>query len=379
MCTNVRFNQCRYINMNTSYPITNEASNSLLKRVIKTILASNNFYNYYRSVSPRNSKVDINNVQEEWCLPQLIFPSDIPDFCHLPELTRHSFIVAGFSTYRGGSGESGLADEDDPELRIIIVAEGERAFSEDGVDYCEYEFHGTLPLPHFDYDAEALKDAVNEVILLTKSLSADNAQQWTTRLHLALDLLSSNGRPLKILETMGLYDFEALRSMIVQKYGTDNSVAIQAIHNLEHHLYLYTMTCINRTPNSVSSDTKEEKSILPTGSKHSEAWISNIKTQRPEEYKWLKYIHCPSLPDHITEPTYISDLLPENWPDDIEAMHQYLQWTESDEANLKSSLGNTTNDAYMEPIRQLVRKKLRKEAVKEFNNKKMEWMVLYNR
>ena len=368
--------------MNTSfpmtYPIANETNHSLLKRVVKTMLANENFYNYYHSISPRNSKADISNAQEEWCVPQLIFPADIPEFRHQPEVAGYSFFVAGFSAYRCGFGESGLADEDGPELRMILVAEGESALSEDGIDYCEYEIHSTLPLPRFDYDAEALKHAFHEIISLTERLHEDNTRQWTTRLHAALEMFSSGGNPIKIITEAGLYDFEALRSMIVQKHNTDHA-AIQTIRNYEHHLHRYAMSIINRTPVPASTDTKAE-GIPSVGITQTETWISNIQTHRPEEYKWMKYIHSASLPEHVTEPTYVRDLLPEKWPDDVEAMRHYLQWTDADEANLRSSLCDTaTHDAYIASLRELVRKQLREEAIKEFNNKKAEWMVLYNR
>lgn len=106
-------------------------------------------------------------------------------------------------------------------------------------------------------------------------------------------------------------------------------------------------------------------------------------------YKWDEvYPRYPFSSENLTEPSYVDKILPRNWWNDLEAMRKAFEWTDEekkilDNAYKRGSCGKFPDgeelSGYTEVLRNMVRRRLRKLALEEFEANRREWLFRNSR
>lgn len=107
------------------------------------------------------------------------------------------------------------------------------------------------------------------------------------------------------------------------------------------------------------------------------------------DFDWdAVYPKYPYSSEGLTEPTYVSELLPDHWENNIGAMEKAFEWTDEERRELDKAYETSAHGGrpfcedygfYVEVLRMMVRKRLKELALEEFEAKRREWLFKYSR
>ena len=349
----------------------------ILYEVVNCLSSFKGFQDFYQHVIVHGTSISFTEKHITWYPPLLIFPEDELSGCCSDMEKQILYFIAGCFNMRTALGESGDIEEESI-FRYYFTAGASNSDGKKKLKFYEQRRVSDTNIPVFMDNLQEFRCAIRDLLVFVNKLQTGNGD-WTIRLNTVLEMLDTETDFLLVYRLAGLYDIESLW-MSLTDLSLHCSNQLESVkRNYILQLHRYAMFHINALRmNEIEEDTVDSHDTTATASS-----LSNIQTSRPEEYKWLCYIHENTLPEHITEPTYVNDILPTDWINDIEAMQKAFDW-KSDERRLLADACNDSSADYLGPryvdvLRQLVRKRLRQEAVKEFEERKMQWMYSYNR
>lgn len=358
--------------INNSYELElSESADMILYEVVNSLLSCNEFQDFCHHVSNYDATIKFKEKNVVWYPPLLIFPKEELSGCCSEEEKKLPFLVAGCFNSRKALGESGIV-EDNFVFRYYYTAGWNNTDGKKRLSFYEQRRVNDTDIPVFKDNVLEFTSAIEDLIIFIQKFPDIN-QKWEDRFNRVLEMIHGEADCKRIFLFAGLYDIDSLWKSLEEFHSACCDELSLIKSNFTQQLHRYVMFHVN----SIRMTEVEEASIdyNNTGVVSSNL---DIHVSRPEEYKWLRYIHEKSLPEFIKEPTYVRDFLQENWENDVDAMQNAFNWNKDEQHKLTEALDKGTEE-HIELLRQLVRKRLRQEAVKEFEDRKMQWMYMYNR
>ena len=349
----------------------------MLHEVINSLSTYKDFQHFYQHVYRKSTSISFAEKHIIWYPPLLIFPEDEPSGCYSEEEKRLPFFVAGCFYSQMALGESGIIEEDSV-FRYYFTAGWSNSDCKKALMFYEHLRVSDSETPIFSENLQEFRSAISDLMMFINRLPTVN-HVWADRLNTVLEMLDAETDYQHIFHLAGLYDIESLWMSLTNSSLVCPSKFEPLKRNYIQQLHRYVMYHVNAgRMNDIEIEPLEVHDTTATTPA-----FAIIQTSQPEDYKWLCYIYHNTLPEHVTEPTYVNDILPVDWMNDIEAMQKAFEW-ESDEQQMLSeardeSASDLLGSRFVDILRQLVRKRLRQEAVKEFEERKMQWMYYYNR
>lgn len=339
-----------------------------------------------RSVKTRNFFID-------WENPYLVFPAE--DVNNREKYSdyelKQPYIVAGYGQEMISYGEGGCEEEDWCALRKVYYVQDSsitdhvalREHLDENKEYGMYK-------PDCKNNTYALKSAINSLQNYLAGKSVD-VGQWRERLQMSKAMLEAEADKLQILQNAGLYDIAFLWRLLPD----DDDVKDLRL-KMESQLHRYAMMVVNTVekkeetiePVAPARETPRPSIFeprFPTGGKKASRtsyvpndyreWYDIAAPDRTGGYDWDNvYPKYPFRQKNTEAPSYVDQILPGRWWNDVTLMEQTFNWTNNEKKLLARAREHGGEKEYAKVLENLVRQRLRQLAKKEYDAERRAWL-----
>lgn len=323
------------------YPILKQDADMLLYNAVWDLVMFPNFNEFYESVDIPYSLIasDTKGKMDSWCRPYLLFPDDEPFLNYTEEEQKNKFLIAAFNRERATV----------PQYKVYYTIEWVSSDGSNDVLYREHHRYKDEEMPKMIINKKEFKKAIVNVLQSIDDIDVEGLGIWKKRLEMTLQMLETNANELHILHNAGLYDIAMLWKLYSQN-GINSVLMRMTLRDFERELHRFAMMTVNVIDwknGCIAADKVVSASMI-----------------EPEV--------IPS------EPSYIDEILPKNWRNDLGAMASAFDWTSEERAMLdKAALQGSYGRGpfcddwghYANVLENMVRQRLRALARDEYEAK----------
>lgn len=218
------------------FPIRRADADMLLFNCVWDVAMTAGYLDFVKSVTTRNFALEDNRLEDTSCL--LVFPGDDPATAYVPPILGMPYFVGVYGVYYGPFD---LEEDDEPTLYCCFAPEwaldnsGDVIYHNMGGDDC--------PLPAFQDNRAELEQAIRRLLDFLREHPADTGS-WVERLNLSLRMLEKQANPLHILHNAGLYDIDALWTLLLQE-GLAGQELLVVSTSMARQLHRFAMRVVN--------------------------------------------------------------------------------------------------------------------------------------
>ena len=151
-----------------------------------------------------------------WTYPYLLFPADVGDDSMVSaSILKYPYLIADYDEEPVCAGEGGVIDDsEEAYIKTCYTAEWNLSGGQPEVTYRKKKNFYENERPLMWDNTPGLKKAISDVLAVIETQHAD-VGDWKARLQLSLNMLETKANELHILHNAGLYDLDALWTMLL--------------------------------------------------------------------------------------------------------------------------------------------------------------------
>lgn len=218
------------------FPIRRADADMLLFHCVWDVAVTKDYVDFVNSVTTHNFLLKTVNMEDISLL--LVFPGDDPTNSYVPPILGMPYFVG---IYGVSYGPFDLEEDDVPSLYYSFSPEwafdgsGDVVYNNIGGDDCI--------IPDLKDNRAELKQAIRLLLDFLRDHPADTGS-WMERLNLSLQMIEEGGNPFHILHNAGLYDIDALWTLLMQA-GLAGQELLMVSTRMTTQLHRYAMRVVN--------------------------------------------------------------------------------------------------------------------------------------